>query len=289
MIYIFLFVFGTIIGSFLNVVILRYNTGESLIFSGSRCFSCGKKLSWYELIPIFSFLIQGGKCRECKSKISLQYPLVEALTGIVFVLIFWKVLNFGFEIWNLFGIWDLEFGILALSRKIIFTIYLWLVFSLLILIAVYDLRHQIIPNAFVYTLIILSLFAVFFETWDLEFVWDLGFGIWKLAERIFAGFGMFAFFGLLWRLSKGQWMGLGDAKLALAIGWLLGFVKGLFALLFSFWFGAALGVFLLLFIPKKFTLKSRIPFGPFLCFGTILALLWGDKFLEVYLRSTTLF
>src|ERR1700752_70221 len=83
------FVFGTIIGSFLNVVALRYNTGFSL-GGRSRCFSCGKTLYWYKLIPLFSFLIQGGRCRKCHSQISIQYPLVEALTGLVFLGLFLK-------------------------------------------------------------------------------------------------------------------------------------------------------------------------------------------------------
>ncbi len=84
----FIFIFGTIIGSFLNVVILRYNTGYSPVATRSRCFNCGKILKWYELIPILSFLIQFGRCRNCKSKISIQYPLIELLTGIIFLLIF---------------------------------------------------------------------------------------------------------------------------------------------------------------------------------------------------------
>src|SRR3989339_930062 len=96
------FCFGAIIGSFLNVVTLRLGTGESVVSGGSKCFSCGKKLKWIELVPIFSFLIQKGRCRECKSKISLQYPAVEILTGLVFLLIF----NFQLPVFNEFSIFN---------------------------------------------------------------------------------------------------------------------------------------------------------------------------------------
>lgn len=138
MIYIFIFIFGAIIGSFLNVVILRYNTGESVVYSGSRCFSCGKKLTWSELIPIFSFLIQKGRCRQCKSKISPQYPIVELITALVFCAIFWK-LNHQFDFYSVPS-----------------AAYWLAVFGSLIVISVYDFRHQIIPDKIVYLLIFLA-------------------------------------------------------------------------------------------------------------------------------------
>ena len=133
---ILIFIFGAAIGSFLNVVILRLNTGKSIISGRSKCFSCAKKLRWYELLPIVSFVFLRGKCSACKTKISWQYPVVEILTGLIFLQIF----NFqpaspagGFSIINYFNI-----------------VYFWIVFSLLIIIAVYDYRHQIIPNLFVW-------------------------------------------------------------------------------------------------------------------------------------------
>ncbi len=236
--HILIFVFGVIIGSFLNVVILRLNTGLSVVYSGSRCFSCGKRLSWHELIPIFSFLVQKGRCRNCQSGISWQYPLVEFFTGLLFWAIFFKFFP-----------------------DFISIVFYWLIVGLFIVIGVYDIRHQIIPDKIVYPLIFLS------------------FGHWFLADKSLAGFltGIifFAFFFLLWLASKGRWMGLGDAKIALASGWLLGFINGLLSLLISFWTGAFIGVFLLLFASKTFKLKSRIPFGPFLAFGTIISILFG--------------
>jgi leader peptidase (prepilin peptidase)/N-methyltransferase len=246
---VFVFIFGTLIGSFLNVVILRYNTGESMVQPGSRCFSCGKKLQGYELIPILSFIIQGGRCRNCKSRISWQYPMIEILTGLVFLLIF----NFQFSILQL--------------------IYYWAVFSLLIVIAIYDLRHQIIPNGFVYAFDILA-FLSLFENWKLKIEnFDLA--------SLLAGLIFFCFFASLWLFSKGQWMGFGDAKLSLGIGWLLGLLKGILAILLSFWLGAAVGIFLLFFLKDKYNIKSKISFGPFLVLGCLLAFFFGNAIIKL--------
>ena len=139
---ILIFIFGAAIGSFLNVVILRLNTGQSIISSRSKCFSCAKKLRWYELLPIVSFIFLRGKCSVCKTKISWQYPAVEILTGLIFLQIFnlpVRQAGFQFSIFN-----EFYFPFL------LFTFYFWIVFSLLIIIAVYDYRHQIIPNLFVW-------------------------------------------------------------------------------------------------------------------------------------------
>ncbi len=250
MIYIFVFILGAIIGSFLNVIILRYNTGESVVSSGSRCFSCGKKLSWPELIPIFSFFFQKGRCRKCKSKISWQYPIVEALTGLIFLAVFWKS---GFQA---------EAGLP----------YYWLIFSLLIAISVYDIRHQIIPNGLVYFLIFLSFFSPIITHYSLRVT----------GYDYIACLAFFSFFGLLWLVSSGRWIGLADAKLALAMGWLLSPGLASLGLLLAVWAGAIFGIFLLLFSPKNFTLKSRIPLGPFLAFGTIIAFLAGNNILQIY-------
>ncbi|MBU2263621.1 A24 family peptidase, partial [Patescibacteria group bacterium] len=144
-------------------------------------------------------------------------------------------------------------------------------FSLLIVIAVYDLRHQIIPNGFVYAFIILSLFAIFLENCNLEFVWNLDFGICNLLGRILTGLIFFSFFGLVWLISRGEAMGFGDAKLALAIGWLLGPWQGFLALLFSFCIGAIIGISLVFLAKKKYNMKSKIPFGPFLVLGALIA------------------
>lgn len=236
------FIFGTIVGSFLNVLILRYNTGLSFVKGRSKCFSCGKILQSYELIPIFSFLFLKGKCSSCKSKISYQYPLVEFLTGILFFLAF------------------LKFG-----ATILFPFYL-IIISILIAISVYDLKHKIIPDGMVF----------FFDAAAFVFLMLSPHSI----LDFWAGPMLFAFFALLWLVSSGKWMGFGDAKLALGVGWLLGFSAGIFSIMLAFWIGAIVGLSILglerLNISKlKLTIKSEIPFAPFIIFALLLTLFTG--------------
>ena len=242
---VFVFLFGAVVGSFLNVVILRLNTGQSIVSGRSKCFTCAKKLKWRELLPIISFVFLRGKCSACKTKISWQYPLVETITGIIFVLLFQQSQN-------IFG-----FG------------FLILIFSILIIIAVYDYRHQIIPNLFVWIFNGLA-FAGLFRL----FAGEAGIFYW---DALLAGFLFFAFFALLWGMSKGRWMGFGDAKLALGIGWLLGITKGIAAITLAFWLGAIVGVLLIYLNKNKYGLKSSIAFGPFMILGTIISFFWGEK------------
>src|SRR3989339_1759394 len=242
---VFVFLFGAVVGSFLNVVILRLNTGQSIVSGRSKCFTCAKKLKWHELLPIVSFVFLRGKCSACKTKISWQYPLVETMTGIIFVLLFQQS-----QISNLKTQNFLDFGF-------------WiLIFSFLIIIAVYDYRHQIVPNLFVWIfngLAFIGLFRIF--NWN----------------NLLAGFILFAFFALLWGVSRGRWMGFGDAKLALGIGWLLGMAKGAAAITLAFWIGAIIGVLLIYLSKNKYGMKSSIAFGPFMVLGTMISFFWGEK------------
>ncbi len=254
--YILIFIFGTIVGSFLNVLILRYNTGIPFWKGRSFCFSCGKKLSSLELIPLFSFLFQGGKCRGCQSKISWQYPTVEALTGLLFVGIFVK-----------YG------GLLGLSPNLYFIILSMIVISTLLTIAVYDMHHKIIPDGLVITFSILSILKIVADFYLL----DLSSPEIKLHTISFliAGPALAFPLFLLWLFSKGQWMGLGDPKLVLGIGWFLGPIYGLSAVILAFWTGAVYGLILL--ILSKFSWhglkingRTEVPFAPFLILGFIL-------------------
>jgi len=249
------FIFGAVVGSFLNVVVLRLNTGRSVVSGRSKCFNCAKKLKWHELLPIASFVLLKGKCSACQAKISWQYPLVETMTGIIFVLLFQQS-----QISNLKTQNFLDFGF-------------WiLIFSFLIIIAVYDYRHQIIPNLFVWIFNGLAFAGLFFA---------LGGGFRILNwNNLLAGFMLFAFFALLWGVSKGKWMGFGDAKLALGIGWLLGTAKGIAAVTLSFWIGAIVGVWLIYLNKNKYGLKSKVAFGPFMILGTAISFFWGEKIIS---------
>ncbi len=226
------FLFGLVVGSFLNVVILRYNTGKSLA-GRSGCFVCGHKLAWHELIPVLSYFLQSGKCRSCKSEISLQYPLVELLTGVIFVLITQQFVS------------DVPL--------LVFFLVVW---ALLIVITVYDLRHKIIPDGLVYALAILA-------------------GLKALVAgdyyALLAGALGFLFFASLWYFSGGRWMGFGDAKLALGLGFLLGPSLGLAGLVLSFWIGALYGLIALSLPHSRATLRSEVPFAPFLTLGAALS------------------
>ncbi len=250
--FIIIFVYGLLVGSFLNVVIFRLNTGRSVVSGRSMCLSCSKTLSWYELVPLFSFLFLGGRCRGCKSKISVQYPIVEGLTALFFILLFFR---YG---WLLFaGQSLLFFGLMG---------YLVLSFAILLIIVVYDFKHKIIPDSLVYAFISLSVFSYFFHT-GAAHLFSAG-----TAMHLLAGVVAFLPFAALWFFSRGRAMGFGDAKLALGMGFFLGLSRVVAALAFSFWIGAVVSLALLGFqklsVKKKhLTLKSEIPFAPFLIAG----------------------
>src|SRR3989344_5548281 len=249
------FILGLIIGSFLNVVIYRYNTKKSL-GGRSACMSCRNKLCWYELIPLISFVFLGGRCKSCKTKISIQYPLVELATGLIFALIFLKFQDTMYV--------DITIFIFSF-------IYYALMFSLLIVIAVYDLKHKIIPDKLALTLGVLAFFGMFLFT-------SYGFlpHIPSFLEFL-SGVIISLPFALLWLVSLWAWMGLGDAKLALGLGWLLGLSLALSSLVIAFLSGAIFGLALIIFT-KKYGIKSEIPFAPFLVLGAILAFLFELHF-----------
>ncbi len=257
------FLFGLIVGSFLNVLVLRYHTGASVVWDRSACFSCGKTLTWKELVPVLSFLAQRGRCATCKSAISWQYPLVELLTAGLFASIAYKLLPALF-------LWDVALLVGAFVTA-----------SLFVVVIVYDIKHKIIPDLYIYLLIGISVLSLF--------VGDGGLA-WPTYTALFAGPALATPFALLWLISKGKWMGFGDAKIALAIGWLLGLSQGFLAILLAFITGSIVGVLLILlgkfrtlFIKRaRFTMKSEIPFGPFLALGTWAVWYWNVSFLYVF-------
>jgi len=263
-----IFVFGTIIGSFLNVVILRYNTGESVVGGKSACFSCAKSLSWYEMFPILSFIALRAKCGNCKSKISWQYPLVEFFTGILFLATYLKLNGFYHQIYQ--GLPLVMFYYISL----ISFFYYFAVFSILIVITVYDLRHKIIPDLLVFSFAFISLIWL---------VANIGFADLFQSPHfldLFAGPILALPFFLMWLLSKGRWIGLGDAKLALGMGWFLGLIPGVSAVILGFWIGAVISLSLLFvqrlnLIGKNLTIKSEIPFAPFLILGLLAVFFFG--------------
>ena len=254
MVTIFLFVAGIVVGSFLNVVALRWDLpsrGGALSNLGGRssCPSCGKTLGMFELVPIVSFLILRAKCRECKSKISWQYPIVEICTGLVFVSLFY-VVN--------------PVNLISLTHYL----FLIIIFCIYIVITIYDFRHKIIPDELVYTAIFLS------------FLTSLFFVEYSLLDWL-SGPILFTLFASIWFFSRGRAMGFGDAKLGLSVGLLLGATEGFSAIVLSFWIGA-IGSLVYIFLnkmgfikgDKKLTIKSEVPFGPAIILGTWLVMVF---------------
>jgi leader peptidase (prepilin peptidase)/N-methyltransferase len=220
--------------------------------------SCQNKLGWYELIPVFSFLGLKGRCRKCKTKISIQYPLVELATGLVFAALFLKFQDI---------FWGPTFVFTAT-----YTFYA-AVFSLLIVIAVYDLKHKIIPDIFSFVLGAVSFLGLFFFNTSISLGFPVFYPHMPSILEFLSGLFIAIPFALFWLVSRGRWMGLGDAKLVIGLGWLLGLSRALSGVVLAFWAGAIVGIFLVIF-SKKHGMKSEIPFAPYLVLGALLAFLF---------------
>ncbi len=223
----------------------------------SRCFACGAKLKWFELIPLLSFVMLRGRCGTCGSRISSQYPLVELATGAIFYAAYAKWLisapDFSGIIWPVSLLWVFAF---------------WSVF---LVSAVYDLRHKILPDQNTYLLIIIALLGVII--FDRE----------RLLQSVAVGGVLFLFFASLWLISRGRWMGFGDAKLFFGAGVFLGWPQALLALFFSFWIGAIISVAVAIW-RRTLNLKSEIPFAPFIFLGSFIAFLCGNVIYLWYLN-----
>ena len=249
-----LFILGLAVGSFLNCLIYRLEI-DSKPTGRSFCPSCKHKLSWKDLIPLFSYLSLKGRCRYCGKKISFQYPLVELATGVLFFLV-------GMSIGSLSG---LNYLNLALSL---------IVFSLLVVIFVYDLKHFIIPNKVIYPAIFVTLALLVsrsFLTSDYSLI----------LNNIITGAIVFLSFLAIYLLSRGKGIGFGDVRYAFFMGLFLGFPEVLVGLFLSFVIGAIIGVTFIILGRKG--RKDMIPFGPFLVFGTVTAHLYGSELINLYL------
>ena len=256
-----MFLFGLAVGSFLNAFIYRMERGESTLHGRSYCPDCKHTLAWYDLIPLLSFALLQGKCRYCTKPISFQYPFVELAIALLFVSLFSMVVE----------------NLVKLSfPQILELFYLWTIASLLMVIFVYDLKRLIIPDKVLYPAILVVgiwylLSSVLFDAYT----------NYQLLIAILAAIVAAGFFLAIHLLSKGRAMGFGDVKLALFMGLFLSWPNILVAMSLAFAAGAIVGL-ALIFLKRK-TMRSEVPFGPFLILGTLTALFWGDTLVDWYL------
>lgn len=282
-----LFVVGVCVGSFLNVISLRFHPRARLltrdaVTGRSKCLSCRKNLSWWELLPVVSFALQGGKCRSCKNSISFQYPLVEIISGILFVAVPLTLKEF-FVFWD--PSWS-QYLFIAVSL-------LWIaVFELLLLAFIIDVRHYIIPNSVNAGIFILGIIWTALG-WKMNLFANAfqGSFLKQFSSILFPfdgvllnhGFGLFIgtfFFFLIFALSRGGAMGMGDIKLIAGLGLLFGWPDILMLILASFILGALVSVFLIAI--KRKLISDKVPFGPFLVLAAAVVFFFGAGLIESY-------
>lgn len=301
--YLVLFILGLAVGSFINVISLRYQPGNRLldkkIIGGrSRCPICHKNLVWYELIPVLNFFWQKGKCRHCGHRLSLQYPLVEILSGLIFVSIPWYLINF-YQVIQL----------ILRGEQVIW--YYWLtliwvlIFLLFLLLSIIDLHHSIIPNQINLSLAILGGLLIItsvakqsYSQWSIVNSQRSFLGHYallfdflpssfnslthQLINSLFAAILAMAIFGAIILLTKCKGMGLGDLKLVGALGLIFGWPDILMVIFLAFIVGSLISVFFLTTGKKK--IKDAVPFGPFLVIGASLTFFFGYQIINGYFR-----
>ncbi|PLR75523.1 prepilin peptidase [Bacillus sp. V3-13] len=242
----YVFTLGILLGSFFNVVGLRVPLNKSIVKPRSHCPYCGHTLSWFELIPVISYLLQGGKCRSCRAPVSPLYPFVELVTGLLFVSA------------PLLTGWSAELFVA------------WSLISLVVIVFITDIKYMIIPDK------VLLVFAVIFLLervfLPLDPWWDSFLGA-------AAGFGLLL---LITVVSKGG-MGFGDVKLFAVLGFATGTKLVLLAFFLATLFGAVFG--LIGMMAGKLEKKKPIPFGPFIGLGALTAYFFGEELLYWYIHS----
>lgn len=238
---------GLCVGSFLNVVIYRLPLGQSLVSPGSRCTKCGYHLRWYDNVPVLSWALLGGRCRQCRTAISIQYPVVEIVTGLLFVLVAWLT----------------PVGPLLVSRLILVAI----------LVALFgiDLEHQILPNVITLPGIVIGLMfsAIAPPGWK-----D------ALLGALLGGGVLYGIAAAYYAVRGEEGLGMGDVKMLAMIGAFLGWQAVLVTLVLSSFSGAAIGMALI--AAQRGGLKLALPFGTFLAVGALAAMLVGEPLVAWY-------
>lgn len=275
--YLFAFIFGSAIGSFLNVVIHRVPREESIVFPGSACPGCGNSIKPYDNLPIISWIFLGGKCRNCNKPISIRYPAVEFLTGCLWLLVFWQV---GFTPF--------------LPVALVFV-------SAIVGLMFIDAEHMILPNVITYPLFVFAIIARFVlpMVFGVDYFGDSvhsplaalsGYPLWVISLAgafigALAGGGSLWLVGELWKRLRGvDAMGLGDVKMMLGVGAILGWRLAFFSIFVAAFAGALIGI-VVIARQKERNLQTQIPFGIFLGIGSIVALLFGERIISWYVST----
>ncbi len=257
-------VLGLIIGSFLNVLVYRLRAAEDLFWDRSKCPHCQHLIRWYDNIPVISFILLKFQCRDCRKKISWQYPLVEILTGVIFAIIghkFFDAANF--------------------STWIVSAYYLVMV-STLIVIAVYDYLYLEIPGEILWFGVAVAIAFGLYSDWAVWFNSEIQASIWSsvVYSGVLAAFSAWLFLFFLAVVSREKWMGMGDVYLAIFLGLIVGWPQILLVLFAAFFIGAIWGVALVVAGKKK--IKSQLPFAPFMVLGTLITILFYSPIVEWY-------
>lgn len=286
-----LFILGAAFGSFINVVALRYDPdkfvfGRNAIGGRSRCPHCGKELRWHELLPVLSFVLQAGRCRSCNARLSLQYPVVEILSGLILVFV-----PRGFS--GYFFLFPASY-LPAIAYYLLIVLWI-LAFLVLLLVSLIDFRLRLIPDELSVLLVLLGaaialVVAPYWSEVSVSFIGSYSFlfgmrgDIW-LNHLAAAALGA-AFPGFLVLITRGRGMGLGDVKLGFALGALFGWPEIILVLIFGFIFGSIVGLAAIALGRK--TMKSFVPFGPFLAAAAVFVFFWGYEAVDFYFRLFSL-
>ncbi|MBI1908130.1 prepilin peptidase [Candidatus Uhrbacteria bacterium] len=250
------FVLGVVTGSIVNATVLRTKAGLPLM-SRAKCLSCVEPLAWFDLIPVVSFFALKGRCRRCSSAIEWQYPAVELAMGLLFALFAARIfLGVGIPPY----ITGTEHALLFI-RDAIVAVFLVIIF-------LYDFRFSVIPDRFSIPAVIIVILANLV----------LGASTWSL---LLGGLALGGFFSVQYLVSQGRWVGGGDIRMGLLMGFLLGLPLGIVALFWSYVLGAIAGVILIAFGHRK--LDSHVPFGTFLALATVIVMVFGPWMLDWYL------
>lgn len=270
--YLFLFIIGSAIGSFLGVVVDRTISKESIWKGRSHCDHCRHLLHPWDLIPIFSFLLLGGKCRYCHKKLSWFYPIIEFCTGILFVLISYEM-------------YGISLSFLLQPAYLFLLFYYFILSGAFIVIFFTDLRYGIIPfTVVVVALLVTILWYVIYPLLSFTSAEMLNMGFQtNILVALLSALGAGGFFLLIFLLTKGRGMGFGDVVYAFLMGFSLGFPKVLLGLYIAFVTGAIISLLLIAMKKKKFR-GGTIPFGPFLVFGTLVSIFWGNMIINALLE-----